>query len=74
MKMYEIRELPLKELRLRLEDAVEELANLRFQLATHQLDNPMKVRLARKTVARLKTLIREYELGIRKETNRSTKW
>lgn len=69
MKMEEIRELPLEELKLRLQDAIEELANLRIQLATRQLDNPMRVRLARKDVARLKTVIREYELGIRKEKN-----
>lgn len=66
MKMEEIRQLPLEELKLRLQDAIEELANLRIQLATRQLDNTVRVRLARKDVARLKTVIHEYELGIRK--------
>jgi large subunit ribosomal protein L29 len=67
MKMDEIKQLPLEELKIRLQDAEEELANLRFQLALHQLDNPLKVRIARRDVARLKTVIREYELGLRQE-------
>ncbi|MFQ5863626.1 MAG: 50S ribosomal protein L29 [bacterium] len=65
MKMQEINELPKSEIELRLEDAVEELYNLRFQHAMHQLDNPMRVREVRKDIARLKTVLREYELGIR---------
>lgn len=66
IKMEEIRQLPLEELRVRLRDSEEELTNLRFQLALHQLDNPLKVRFARRDISRLKTVIREYELGIRK--------
>ena len=66
IKMEEIRQLPLDELRIRLRDSEEELTNLRFQLALHQLDNPLKVRFARRDISRLKTVIREYELGIRK--------
>ncbi|MCR4438881.1 MAG: 50S ribosomal protein L29 [bacterium] len=66
MKMEEIKQLPVEELKLRLEEAVDELHNLRFQHATHQLDNPLKIRLLRKDIARLKTVLREYELGIRK--------
>ncbi|HAA64844.1 MAG TPA: 50S ribosomal protein L29, partial [Thermoanaerobacter sp.] len=42
-----------------------ELFNLRFQLATGQLDNPMRIRDVRKTIARIKTILRERELGIR---------
>lgn len=68
VKMEEIKQLPLDELKVRLRDAEEELANLRFQLSTHQLDNPVKVRHHHRDVARLKTVIREYELGIRKDT------
>ncbi|MBC7186355.1 MAG: 50S ribosomal protein L29 [Calditrichaeota bacterium] len=66
MKMEEIKQLPVEELKLRLDEAVDELHNLRFQHATHQLDNPLKIRLLRKDIARLKTVLREYELGIRK--------
>jgi large subunit ribosomal protein L29 len=66
MKMEEIKQLSVDELKWRLEDALEELHNLKFQHATHQLDNPVKLRYARKDVARLKTVLKEYELGIRK--------
>lgn len=65
--MQEINELPKSEIELRLEDAIEELYNLRFQHATHQLDNPIRLRDVRRDIARLKTVLREYELGIRKE-------
>lgn len=66
IKMEEIKQLPEEELKIRLEDALEELSNFKFQHATHQLDNPVKLRYAKKDVARLKTVLKEYELGIRK--------
>jgi large subunit ribosomal protein L29 len=66
MKMDEVKQLPLDDLKLRLEDAIEELENLRFQHSTHQLDNPLRLRSVRKDIARLKTVIHEYELGVRK--------
>ncbi len=65
MKMEEIKQLSLKELQIRLQDAKDEWANLRFQLALHQLDNPLKIRSMRRDIARLKTVIHEYELGLR---------
>jgi large subunit ribosomal protein L29 len=58
----ELRELPDDELRARLDGAKEELFNLRFQLATGQLDNPMRIKQLRHEVARLLTLLREREL------------
>ena len=67
IKMDEIKQLPKEELKIRLRDAEEELVNLKFQLALHQLDNPLKVRHLRRDVARLKTIIHEYETGIREE-------
>lgn len=66
MKNEEIKQLPLAELKIKLQDNEEELGNLRFQLALRQLDNPLKVRILRRDIARLKTVIREHELGIRK--------
>ena len=66
MKMDELKQLPEVEIRQRLEDTLEEIQNLRFQHATHQLDNPLKIRLLRKDVARLKTVLHEFELGLRK--------
>ena len=66
IKMEEIKQLPPEELKIRLQDVEEELENLRFQLALRQLDNPLKVRTIRRDKARLRTVIREYELGKRK--------
>lgn len=71
MKIDEIIQLPETEIRQRLEDAVVELQNLQFQHATHQLDNPLRIRTVRKDVARLKTVLREIELGIRKTAKQS---
>lgn len=66
MKMNEIKELTKEELEDTLEDKVKELENLKFQLSIHQIDNPMKIRVVRRDIARLKTVLREYELDIRK--------
>lgn len=65
IKMDEVRQLPLEELKIRLQDSEDELTNMRFQLALHQLDNPLQIRFLRRDIARFKTVIREYELGIR---------
>ncbi len=73
MKMDEIQQLSRAEVAQRLEDAKIELHNLRFQLATHQLDNQVKIRLARRDVARLMTVLHEFELGIRKEPEKAGK-
>lgn len=59
MKASEIRELTLDELKQRERDNTEELFNLKFQLATGQLENKMRVRLLKKDLARIKTIIRE---------------
>ena len=59
MKASEIRDLSIDELRKRLADEEENLGNLRFQLATGQLESPIKVRTVRRDIARLRTLINE---------------
>jgi large subunit ribosomal protein L29 len=64
MKKNDLKQMPLDELKIRLKDAEEEMGNLKFQLALHQLDNPVKVRLLRKEIARIRTLLREQELGL----------
>jgi large subunit ribosomal protein L29 len=66
MKMEEIRQLSQDDLKFRLEDALEELGNLRFQHSTHQLDNPLRLQTIRRDIARMKTVLHEYELGLRK--------
>ena len=59
MKASEIRDLTLEELRQREEDISEELFNLKFQLATAQLENKMRVRQVKRDLARIKTIMRE---------------
>lgn len=66
MRMSEINELTKSEIELKLEDSIEELYNLRFQHAMHQLDNPLRLKDVKKDIARLKTILREHKLGIRK--------
>jgi large subunit ribosomal protein L29 len=61
-KATELRELPDEELLARIESAKEELFNLRFQLATGQLDNPTRLREVRHDTARIATVLREREI------------
>lgn len=61
MKMHELRQLPLEDLKKRLADEEENLSNLRFQLATRQLESPIRVRIVRRDIAKIKTLIHELE-------------
>ncbi len=65
MKSKEIRELNIEQLKQQLISKEEELFNLKIQLATKQLENPMKIREARRNVARLKTILREKEKGFK---------
>ena len=62
MKIEKLRDLTVEELQVKLKDLKEELFNLRFQHATNQLDNPMKMVEVKKTIARVKTVIREAQL------------
>jgi large subunit ribosomal protein L29 len=60
----ELRELGDEDLVIRLRDAKEELFNLRFQVATGQLDNNRRLQTVRRDIARIYTVMRERELGI----------
>lgn len=62
MKASELNDMTTKELDTKLADLKSELFNLRFQLATGQLDNPMRIKAIRKDIARVKTVTREREL------------
>ena len=62
MKSAEIKNLSVEELNTKLTDLKQELFNLRFQHAINQLDNPMRLSLVRKDIAKVKTAIREKEL------------
>lgn len=52
------------ELAKKLDESKDELFKLRFQMVTGQLENPMRIREVRRSIARLKTVQRERELGI----------
>ena len=67
-KAVELRELPDDELYVRIESAKEELFNLRFQLATGQLDNTARLKELRHDVARLATVLREREIELELDT------
>jgi large subunit ribosomal protein L29 len=61
-KAAELRELPEEELFARIDSAKEELFNLRFQMATGQLDNSARLKQVRHEVARIATVLREREI------------
>ena len=65
MKVEEIRALSPEEVAKQLEAAHKELFDLRFRLATKQVVNHRQLRATKKKIARLKTIMRERELGIR---------
>ena len=62
MLAKEIREKTNEELNAEINTLKDELFNLRFQQATGQLENPMRIREVKKTIARIKTVQREVEL------------
>lgn len=63
MKIKDIKNMNHEELKKHLDDSQRELFNLRFQLATGKLSNPNEIKKTRKTIAMLKTVIRERELS-----------
>lgn len=64
MKAKEFRDFTTQELETKIISLKEELFNLRFQMATGQLDNPMKIKTVKKDIAKSKTVLRERELNI----------
>ena len=65
MKARELKELRAnnpQDLNVKLNDLKAELFNLRFQLATGQLENPMRIKEVKKSIAQIKTIIREEEI------------
>ena len=67
MKVKEIRQLSTEELTAKVSELKNELFNLRFQLATGQLDNSSSIPGVKRDIARVKTILRERELGLGKE-------
>ena len=69
MKAGELRDLSDDELRTKGKELQEELFNLRFQLATGQIENVGRIRTVRRDIARVKTIQRERELASRHSPN-----
>lgn len=67
MKRQELNDLSKEELEIKLSDNMEALMNLRFQKALQQLEHPQQIKLLRREIAQIKTAIKEFEMGIRKE-------
>jgi len=63
MNALELRNSTYSELAAKLDEAKEELFNLRFQVATNQLDNTTRLRQVRKDIAKIRTVMREQELA-----------
>lgn len=64
MKVKDFREMNATELNQKMSGLKEELFNLRFQLATGQLENPMRIKEVKKAIARVKTIQREQEIKV----------
>ena len=60
-----MKELSIDELKSRVIDVQQELEELKFQKALQQLENPLQLRYLRKEIAQIKTVLNEFELGIR---------
>ena len=63
MKPAEIRELSAEDLQAKLKEAREELFNLRFQMATSQLDNTARVKIVKRDIARVQTEMRTRQIA-----------
>ena len=66
MSKKEFEKLNKSQLESKLEDYKEALVNYRFQKVLQQLEDPFQIRFTKKKIAQIKTILREYELGIRK--------
>jgi len=65
MKKNKLNKLSLEELKAKLKESNESLMNMRFQKALQQLEHPKQITKVRKEIAQIKTVIREFDLGIR---------
>ena len=67
MKKSELIEMNHVELESKLQDSLDALQNLRFQKSLQQLENPLGMKIIKKDIAQIKTVLNEYKIGIRKE-------
>ena len=66
LKSNEIRDMAVEEIEQRLHDIEEELFNLKFRRAVQRIENPLKIRFLRRELARIKTILNEHKLGVRR--------
>ena len=66
MSLKEFNKLNKEQLESKLQDYEESLVNYRFQKVLQQLENPFSIRFTKRKIATIKTILKEYELGIRK--------
>ncbi|HEV2174298.1 MAG TPA: 50S ribosomal protein L29 [Nitrospira sp.] len=69
MDLKELRQLSGEELSEKTKQLTQELFNLRFQLGTGRLENPMQIRKTKRSIAQLKTVLREVEQAGRKKAS-----
>ncbi|HCN25372.1 MAG TPA: 50S ribosomal protein L29 [Candidatus Marinimicrobia bacterium] len=67
MKKSELNEMNQDELENKLQDNLDALQNLRFQKSLQQLENPLGIKVLRRENAQIKTVLREFDLGLRTE-------
>ena len=65
MKRQELYDLTLIDIETKLQDNLESLQNLRFQKALQQLEDPIRIKHLKKEIAQLKTIKKEFNLGLR---------
>ena len=67
--LKDIRGLSSEKLNARLEECYESMSNMRFQKVLGDLEYPQKIKTIKKEIAQIKTILREYDLGIRENNN-----
>tara|TARA_B100000886_G_scaffold289927_1_gene215127 strand:+ start:234 stop:446 length:213 start_codon:yes stop_codon:yes gene_type:complete len=67
MKVYQLKEMSESDLKTRLNDCLEAIQNLKFQKALQQLEDGSSISKMRKEIAQIKTVLKEFDLGIRKK-------
>lgn len=73
MKRQDINTMTVDELHIQRKNLIEEYFNLRIQSAIRPLPNPKRIRQIKKDIARINTILHEYELGIRKPAGENAK-
>ena len=70
MKKNELNDMTVSELEVKLKDNLDSLQNLRFQKALQQLEDPSLISNIKREIAQLNTVLREYDLGLRNESDK----